>query len=93
MRRRGAGGAGGSDEGPALHDLHDEVLARRQRLVAVRGAALRAPEVQVAVQPQPELAAATTGVLSTLDSIHIYTSDANILTLPRQLICCRCCLV
>lgn len=49
-----------SDEGPALHDLDDEVLARRQRLVAVCLAALRAALVQVAVQPQPELAAAQT---------------------------------
>lgn len=46
-----------SDEGPALHDLDDEVLARGERLVAVRRAALRAAQVQVAVQPQPELAA------------------------------------
>lgn len=47
--------AGGrSDEGPALHDLDDEVLARGQRLVAVRLAALRAAQVQVAVQPQAE---------------------------------------
>lgn len=50
-------GAGRSDEGPALHDLDDEVLARAQRLVAVRGAALRAAQVQVAVQPDAELAA------------------------------------
>lgn len=50
-------GARRSDEGPALHDLDDEVLARRQRLVAVRGAALRAPQVQVPVQPQTEFTA------------------------------------
>lgn len=50
--------AGGSDEGPALHDLDDEVLARREHLVAVRGAALGAAKVQVTVQPQSELAAA-----------------------------------
>lgn len=49
-----------SDEGPALHDLDDEVLARGERLVAVRRAALRAPEVQVAVQPDAELTAETT---------------------------------
>lgn len=53
-----------SDEGPALHDLDDEVLARRQRLVAVRLAALCAAQVQVAVQPQPELATVTEFITS-----------------------------
>lgn len=50
-------GGGDSDEGPALHDLDDEVLSRGERLVAVRVAGLRAAQVQVAVQPQAELAA------------------------------------
>lgn len=51
-----------SDEGPALHDLDDEVLACGERLVAVRGAALRAAQVQVAVQPDAELPAITTAL-------------------------------
>lgn len=46
---RVAGCARRSDESPALQDLYDEVLARRQRLVTVRGAPLRAAQVQVAV--------------------------------------------
>lgn len=40
-----------SDEGPALHDLDDEVLASGERLIAVSGAALCAAQVQVAIQP------------------------------------------
>lgn len=76
----GARGARGrSDEGPALHDLDDEVLARRERLVAVRGAALRAAQVQVAVQPQPELAAAGETIADRI-STTIRCSDTSLLS-------------
>lgn len=48
-----------SYEGPALHYLDDEVLARRQRFVAVRRAALRTSQVQIPVQPYAKFTAET----------------------------------
>lgn len=67
-----------SDEGPALHDLDYEVFARRQRLVAISGAALRAPQIQVTVQPQTELAAVydNTYILRILDKKHTHLFHA-----------------
>lgn len=41
---------------PAFHGFHDKVLLRRQRLIGVRAAALRATLVQITVQPQTEFA-------------------------------------
>ena len=70
------GGLGSSDEGPALHYLDDEVLAGGERLVAVRGAALRAPQVQVAVEPDTELA---TGQI-----YYYFSFSTNIGIEPKQ---------
>lgn len=49
MGTRREGCAARSDERPALHDLNDEVLASRQRIVAVRLATLSATQVQVSI--------------------------------------------
>lgn len=75
-----------SDEGPALHDLDDEVLACGERLVAVRGAALRAAQVQVAVQPDAELPAITTTLhyIIILTRCFVTISERHIVRIPTS---------
>lgn len=59
------------DESPALEDLDDEVFARGQRLVAVRGAGLSASLVQVSVQPDAKLTTGKNNNMFIMKTFHL----------------------
>lgn len=65
-------------EGPALQRLHHEIYLGRQRIVAVRLAGFRTAQVEVPIQPQPELAVARPDA----DTLVVALDEIQVLARP-----------